>query len=189
MSFKNTIKMVMLGAMLGSATQASAANEGVAFFYGLGLGGVMLEEQVAGQDLFDPAAGASVFLGIEEKGWALEYSVAKTMDAGTLNPAIDYAVTFTHTSLGYRSIEKNKRYYLIKFGKADVEFDLKGGGLTGATDGATFEGNVYTLGIGWRMDKDERLEFDYSMYSSSDVDNVHILTARYLWGGNPSNEK
>ncbi len=191
MSFKNTIKMAMLGAVMGTATTVSAANEGVNFFYGLGLGGIMIDEQVAGQDIFDPAAIGSIFIGIEEKGWALEHSVGKTADSGTINTAVDYAMTVTHTSLGYRSIEKNKTYYLFKFGKADVDVDLKGGTTLGGVvnDGDTYEGNVYSLGMGWRMAKDERLEIDYSFYSSSDVDNTHILTARYMWGGNASNEK
>lgn len=185
MSFKNTIKIVMLGAMMGTATTAPAAEEGISFIYGAGLGGVLIQEQVAGEDLFDPTAAATIFIGIEEKGWALEYSLAKSMDAGTQNSAIDYALTVTHASFGYRSIERNKRYYLIKFGKADVDIDFKGG----TTASATVDGNVYTLGIGWRVDRDERFEIDYSLFSSDDIDNTHMLTARYMWGGNKSNEK
>ncbi|TNF32899.1 MAG: hypothetical protein EP315_09065 [Gammaproteobacteria bacterium] len=189
MSFNNTIKMAMLGVMMGAATTASAAKEGVTFLYGLGVGGFMSDEQIAGVDAFDPAATASAFLGIEEKGWALEYTVGKSLDSATANPTVDYSITAAITTLGYRTIEKNKSYYLIKFGKADVDLDLKGGNLPGYTDGETFEGNVYSIGMGWRMGKEERLELDYSFYKSDDTDNAHLLTARYIWGGTPASDK
>jgi len=163
--------------MLAMTAGAQAANQGIHFYYGVGLTAMLSDEKVPE---LDAAGGGEVIVGMEEDGWAFEYSGFKTAEAGTNNAALDYTTSMTQISLAYRTIEKGKMYYKIKVGNMTADFDFTGTTATAETDG-TFVG----LGLGMRSNKDARIELEYSLYSSDDIDNTHMITLRYLFGGAP----
>jgi hypothetical protein len=203
MNVKNLIKSLLTIAALTTFSEAQAGNQGVSLYYGASLGAMMVEEKT---DLFDPdpAATGTVFIGLEEDGWALEYQGLRTAETATYYSDVDYEVAGSIVSLGYRTIEKNRQYYKLTFGKADTDVDVN---LRGATAvfynanalSASLDGNVYTLGWGMRLRSGERVELDYSYYdpradadASDEIQNlskVHILSLRYMFGGSPSPER
>jgi len=164
--------------MLVMSTGAQAGRQGINFFYGLGITGLSSSEKTPE---FDAAGGGEVIVGFEEDGWAVEYSGFKTLSSGTNTANVDYAASITQLSLAYRTIEKGKMYYKIKAGQMTADFNF-----TGATATAVTDGNFVALGIGMRTGREARVELEYSLYSSDTIDNTHMFTLRYLFGGAPS---
>jgi len=159
------------------SANSHAGREGVNAYYGLGLGAVS-------QTDVDAAATGEVILGIEEDGWALEGIAFTSTDAGTTNAAIDKSISGKEIGLAFRSIEKNERYYKFKVSKTDLDIDTIV--TAGTTTTATTQGKSYTVGMGFRMDREARLEVDYTFHNNDDLaDPVHFLTLRYIWGGAP----
>ena len=44
---------------------------------------------------------------------------------------------------------------------------------------------LFGIGMGKRTAKDTRMELEYMFYSSSDVDNTHMIVFRYIFDGTP----
>ena len=169
------LSFVLMLAMTGSA---QAANQGINFFYGLGLTAMSSDEKAVLE--YDAAAGGEVIFGMEEDGWAFEYSGFRTAEAGTNNAAIDYSTKMTQFSLAYRTLEKGKMYYKIKVGNMTADYDY-----SDTTALLETEGSFVGVGLGLRTSRDARLELEYSIYSSDDIDTAHMVTLRYLFGGAP----
>ena len=192
MNVKNRIKSLIALTALVTLPGAYAGNQGVFFYYGAGAGVVAVDEQ-SGYTALDPAGSGSIFAGIEEDGWALEYIGYQTLETGTDVNNIDYKVTGSIISLGYRTIEKGSTYYKFAYGKADSDLDIINT-TTDAKVSGSMKGKVFTIGMGLRLQKGNRMELDYSLYdpSSDDVDGIskiHMLTARYLFEGAPASNK
>lgn len=164
------------------SANSHAGRQGVNGYYGLGLG-VFTTKYV------DPAATGAVILGVEEDGWALEAVALASVETGTDDPETDYSIRGVDIGLGYRTIEKNNRYYLMKFSKTDIDFkDKETDSVTSITTSTTTEtsGNSYTIGMGFRMARDARMEINYTFHSNDDLsDPAHLLSVSYLWGGAP----
>jgi|GEM_PF-1900637 len=178
MKFKQIILWGLLPASLALPMSASA-EEGINFMYGLGVMGFGSSAQ--GPEL-DVSGSGELFVGIEERGWSVEHTRARTIKTGTSITNLDYVASVSQTSLAYRTVESDSgMYYKIRYGKADVDFDFSGAGSSMVkTNGAS-----YGLGLGWRMGKTERFEMEASLYTSDTVDNSYFLSFRYLWGGTP----
>ncbi len=184
------LKSLLAAAALMIAGSVHAGNGGVTYYYGLGLGGIMIDE-ASGYYGLDPAPVATAFFGIEEDGWALEYLGLKTTETGTDVNGLDWQAGGKIVSLGYRTIEENGKYYKIVYGKADTDMDLI---TSTSTSSGNVQGSVYTLGWGMRLKQGDRLEVDYSYYDPDSEDApfisvVHMLTMRYIFGGSPSSGK
>ena len=173
---KNTAFLSFFLMLLMSAG-LQAGNQGIHFLYGVGVAAVSSDEKAIEYDI---TAAGEFSAGIEEDGWALMYSGYKTVEAGTNTAALDYVATMTQTSLSYRTIEKNKMYYKISGGQMTMDFDYSGNTAVLETTG-----NFVGLGLGMRTDKEGRVELDYSVYSSDEIDTTHMLTLRYVFGGAP----
>ena len=194
MNLKHKILLVVMASLLGFAGLATAGKQGISFYAGLGATAIAPDSNVTSE--FDPALGGNIFLGIEEDGWFLEYIGLATAKGGTNNAAIEYSVQGGFGSLGYRTLEtKSGLYFLLSVGAATSDVTITQTALPDTT--AAYSGNGVTVGIGMRLDKTERLELDYSMLrlsldknevGASDFD-AHMVTLRYIWGGNPYNPK
>jgi hypothetical protein len=183
---KQFLKTLLAGVALVFVGSVHAGSEGVHAYYGLGLGGVVIDE-ASGYAGLDAAPLATVFVGVEEDGWAFEILGMRTAEAGTDTAGTDWMTTGTIMSLGYRTVEENRSYYKFVFGKADTDMDLITGNVTAT---GSIEGNVYTLGWGKRLRQGNRIEVDYSYYDPDSQDApfikvVHMITMRYLFGGSP----
>lgn len=186
MKTTNKFQILAMAALMGCASVASAGKQGISFYAGLGLGAAAPQQDVTIE--YDPAVTGSIFLGMEEDGWALEYTGLGSVETGTSVNGLDYSLAGGITSLGYRTLEsRSGMYFLLSFGVAKIDVDYSDNSETDST-----EGNVYTLGMGMRMGRTERLELNYSLYASSgvdatddDLDDTHMLTLRYIWGGTP----
>lgn len=188
MTLKNKFQLVAMATLLSFAGTALAGKQGISFYGGLALAGVASQQKTPQE--FDPAPAGGAFIGIEEDGWSLEYYGIRTLKTGTSAANVEYTGTGNITSLGYRTLEtRGGLYFLLSLGigSMDVEY-------TPATTINHTDGKVYTLGVGMRLDKTERLELNYSLYSSNPVDelagdtsidNVHLVSLRYIWGGTP----
>jgi Outer membrane protein beta-barrel domain len=179
MNFNKNTAFLSFVLMLVMSAGAQAGNQGIHFFYGVGVTGVSSAEKVKTPEL-DAAGGGEFMIGLEEDGWALEYSGIRTLESGTNTTNLDYTASITQLSLAYRTIEKGKMYYKIKAGQMTADLDF-----TGNTAAAETEGNFVGLGLGMRTKKDARIELEYSLYSSDDIDTTHMFTLRYLFGGAP----
>jgi len=176
-----------------ASTQSHAGRQGIHFLYGGGVS-VVIPQVRANIVSHDPAAAAEIMVGIEEDGWAAEFSGMRSLDAGTAASDIDYNMTISQASLSYRTVERNNRYYKYKYGKMDQNVDVvstTGATLAGATAIQT-SGNVYSFAVGFRRAQTERWEVEYSYYSqnkedspSSYLSGAHMITVRYLFGGVP----
>ena len=174
---KNTAFLPFFVMLLMSAG-VQAGNQGISFLYGVGVAGVSSDEKAIEHD----ATGAGeIFVGIEEDGWSLTYSGFKTLEAGTNRANIDYSATLTQTALSYRTIERNNIYYKLSAGQMTANIDYTGAAIPLLKT----TGNFMGLGMGLRMDREERMELEYSVYSSDEVDTTHMLTLRYIFGGAP----
>jgi len=188
MNLKNKILLVIMAGLLGFAGMATAGKQGISFYGGLGLSAVQ-PNSINGFE-YDPAAGGNAFLGLEEDGWFLEYVGLATVQTGTNDPDIEYAVQGGVGALGYRTLETQSGFYfLLSVGKASFDVTVTATGLPDAT--GNFSGNAISLGMGMRLDKTERIELDYSFMRLTEDDvpdsdfDAHMLTLRYIWGGNP----
>lgn len=187
MNLKNTIRLVVMTTLLVFAGVASAGKQGISFYGGVALSGVAPQQDVPE---YDPAVAGGLFIGIEEDGWSLEYHGLRTVETATSVANVDYTGSGSIASLGYRTLETSGgMYFLFGFGLTKLDMDFSDATATNHT-----EGNAYTLGMGFRLDKTERVELSYSLYSSSavdalagdtSIDDVHIVSLRYIWGGTP----
>jgi len=176
-----------------ASTQSQAGRQGIHFLYGGGLS-IIVPQVRSSIVSHDPAAAAEIMVGIEEDGWAAEFSGMRSLDAGTAASGIDYNMTVSQASLSYRTVEKNNRYYKYKYGKMDQDFDFvstTGGALAGNTTIQT-SGSVYSFAVGFRRAQTERWEVEYSYYSKNKensgspyLSGAHMITLRYLFGGVP----
>ncbi|MCW9013630.1 MAG: hypothetical protein OQL06_07585 [Gammaproteobacteria bacterium] len=183
MNHKRNILMLTVCFLLTATSMAHAGRQGVSFFYGLGLSAMAPQDDAVssiGVTELDPSANAELILAFEEDGWAFEYSGSRGLESATDNAAIDYSASSTQLSLAYRTLETGTMYYKYRVGQMDIDFNY-----TGTTETLTTSGTVFGLGMGWRRGLDERMEVEYSLYSSSDIDTTHMLTLRYIWGGSP----
>lgn len=194
MNVKNQIKSLIALTALVMLPGAYAGNQGVFLYYGAGAGGLVVDEK-PGSISYDPAGFLSLFLGIEEDGWALEYRGFATADTATEFSNVDYSVSGNILSLGYRTIEKNGLYYKVQYGR--VEGDTKQmTTILGVKSTETFDSKAkaITLGIGMRLRKGNRIELDYSYVDPTEglstvVSKAHMVSLRYLFDGAPSSER
>jgi len=176
MKLKHNLLLIASALFLLASANSHAGRQGVGFYYGVG-GGATYPQSKA----LDVAATGEIMVGFEEDGWNFEIIGFSTMNGGTSTNNVDYSVRGNQFAFGYRTIERNNMYYKLGVGMSNMDFDFTSTSPTLLTSGTS-----YNLGIGWRMDREERMEVAYSYYSSDDlIDPVHMLTLRYLWGGNP----
>ncbi|HEY9051308.1 MAG TPA: outer membrane beta-barrel protein [Gammaproteobacteria bacterium] len=175
MSFKNKFRITLVCTVLSVSTQALAANEGVSFYYGGGLGFAKIQDSG-----FDEGLIANASVGFEEKGWAIEYSAFTSTDiTNTVDFSFQTTLSGSITSLSYRTVEKKGKYYKIKYGQMDMDFRYSDNSPKDKTDG-----NMYGVAMGWRIKKDERLELEFDAYDSNDFSNkTYMLSMNYLFGG------
>lgn len=180
MKLKHSLLITASTLLVLMSASSHAGRTGVNSFYGLGLGAAVLPDA-------DAAPTGEVIIGIEEDGWALEGIAFASTEVGTDVSTVDTSISGKEIGLGYRSIEKNHRYYKFKVSKTDLDIETKTtSGTTTFSNTTTTEGNSYTVGMGFRMDRDARLEVDYVYHNNDDLtDPVHFLMFRYLWGGAP----
>lgn len=178
MKLKQTLLFTASSLLILASASSQAGRQGIDFYYGLGLGAAQPAD-------VDVSATGEIILGIEEDGWAIEGIAYNGLDAGTDVTNVDYSLSGTELGLAYRSIEKNNRYYKIKYSRADMDFEAINTttNVDRTTEGS---GNSYTIGMGFRMDREARLEVDYSYHNIDELpDPVHFISLRYLWGGSP----
>ena len=178
MNFKRKIK-VSVFTLLMLSTSAAMAGKGIDLLYGVGIAGFASQDDTNITET-DATVAGEFLIGFEEDGFALEFGVANSMESGTTVTNRDYQASIQHSTLAYRTIEKNKKYYKIKFGTMDVDWDY-----SDATTMDSTSGNVFGIGMGKRTAKDTRMELEYMFYSSSDVDNTHMIVFRYIFDGTP----
>jgi len=172
MKFKQNSLLIITTFLVFMSANSQAGRQGISFYYGLGLGIVAPADS-------DIGGTGDIMFGVEEDGWALEAIGYGSIEAGTDNPAVDYSVSGTHIGLAYRTIEENGSWYKFKVSGSEMNFDLTNSAVESETTGTSF-----TIGWGLRMNREARLEIDYTYYDSDDlVDPVHMATFRYFWGG------
>lgn len=178
MKLKQTLLFTASSLLILASASSQAGRQGIDFYYGLGLGAAQPAD-------VDASATGEIILGIEEDGWAIEGIAYNGLDAATDVANIDYSLSGTELGLAYRTIEKSNRYYKIKYSRAEMDFET----INTATDASittSGSGNSYTVGIGFRMDREARMELDYTYHNNDDFsDPVHFVNLRYLWGGSP----
>jgi len=175
MKLKHSLLLTASTLFIFLSANSHAGREGVNAYYGLGLAAASLKNA-------DPAPVGQIVLGVEEDGWALEAIGYSSTEVGTDDPATDISISGTDIGLAFRTIEKNERYYKFKFSKTELDLDEK---QTSTTTTAT-TGKSYTIGMGFRTSRENRVEVDYTFHNSDDLsDSVHFLSLKYLWGGAP----
>lgn len=172
MKQKQNLLIIFATLCLLISANSHAGRQGISFYYGLGLGAA------APADV-DITATGDVIFGIEEDGWALEGIAFKSMEAGMDNSATEeYSISGSSIGLAYRTIENNNSYYKFKVSSTSMDFDY----TTQQTDDSS--GNSYAFGMGWRMDREARMEVEYNYYDVDEFnDAIHLITFSYLWGG------
>lgn len=180
MKLKQTSQFILFTLLMSVSALSLAGRQGVSFFYGIGVGAAYIDESSA----YDVTAAGEFLLGFEEDGWAFEYVGFQTLEAGTSVANLDYKLKGGATSLAYRTVESGGTYYKIKYGNLDSDVSWSNGSPSNSLDG-----NVYSLGMGFRLEKEKRMEIEYSFFSadsSSDINSdTHMLTLHYLFGGTP----
>ena len=172
MKFKQNSLLIITTFLVFMSASSHAGRQGISFYYGLGLG-------VVDQPFTDIGAMGDIMLGIEEDGWALEVIGYASADAGTNDPTVDSAVSGRQIGLAYRTIEENGSWYKLKVSGTEMNFDESDDPIDEKSSG-----NTYSIGWGLRMNREARLEIEYSYYDSKDIiDPVHMATVRYFWGG------
>ncbi|VAW67586.1 hypothetical protein MNBD_GAMMA10-3379 [hydrothermal vent metagenome] len=169
-------------------SSSQAREQPFSFYYGAGAG--IAVPQVNGLDTgvfgelvpqvggLDTGVFGELVLGIEENGWALEATGFSGLDTGTDAPNVDYAIQGYHLGLSYRSIMRNNSYSIFKIASTNMDFDFSGN-ISGVVETS---GISYSLGAGWRMAANQKLEAIYTYYDSDDIDDpVHMASLRYLW--------
>lgn len=178
MAIKQIIKMAaVVGSLIlsGQVMAKGPVSNNNGFYGGVGMGGTIL---TGGDYAFDfSALMISGTIGYEDMGWAVEAKIAEGRDI-TEFTELD---SISSVGLAYRSIEKNGRYYKIKVGQAEF------------FDGIDSE-RVIGLGIGFRADRDSRveLEYEYIPFGISDFGldlPVHMISMNYLFGGASYNSR
>ena len=170
------------------STQSYAGRQGIHFLYGIGLSAAAPQVKT-GVPSHDIAPVGEITAGVEEDGWAAEYSAMRSLDTGTDTSGMDYNTSIKVASLSYRTVETNNRYFKYKYGVMSQDFDYIG---AGSSPTATTSGNLYSFAVGFRMAQTERLEIEYGYYArkkenttTSFLTGTHMLTLRYLFGGVP----
>ncbi len=186
MKLKQSLLLIITTFLILMSANSQAGRQGISFYYGLGMGIVAPGDVSASVTGLDPTINGNIILGFEEDGWALEATAFNALETGTDVSSVDYSSSGSSIGLAYRTIEKKGSYYKIKVSSSKMNFDLSNNSATINSSGMS-----YAFGLGWRMDRDARLELDYNFYKSSDTttlkDSVHTITARYFWGGAPYN--
>lgn len=184
MKLKQISQFALFMLLISASAVSLAGRQGVSFFYGVGVGAAYIDQSAPALE-FDAAGGGEFIIGFEEDGWAVEYSGFKTIETGTSITNLDYQLTGSSTSLSYRTVESGGNYYKFKYGSTDIDVDWSTA-LT--TD--TVNGNVYGFAMGFRLEKEKRMEIEYNLFSSDSASgfaDTHMLTLRYLFGGTPGN--
>mgnify|MGYP006921586816 CR=1 FL=1 len=186
MKLNSIFKSLISVAFLAAATQAQAGREGVSYYYGIGLGAMQVDEP-AGSLGLDTAIDGNLFFGLEEDGWALEYMGFRTADTGTDVSNLEYRIGGNIISLGYRTLETGSTYYKFAYGQANADVDVMNTTTNGTVSGS-FDANVYTVGWGMRLQSKNRFEVNYSYIDASGdetntASKIHMINARYMWGG------
>jgi len=172
MKFKQHLLLIITTFALLASANSYAGRQGINFYYGLGTG-------VAATTDLDPTVTGELMFGAEEDGWALEIIGYNSLEAGTDNTNVDYSLNGRHFGFAYRTIERNNNWFKFKVSSTTMNFDFTDTSVDYESTGIS-----YTFGWGFRMNREARMEFDYSFYNSNDLDDpVHIVTARYFWGG------
>lgn len=190
MKLKHYLLTTATSALILLSSNSFAGREGVSLYYGLGAGVAAPQDIPVPADLvgllganieFDPTANVELVLGIEEDGWALEAIANQSADVGTSLNGVDYNLQAVELGIAYRTIERNDRYYKFKYSKTDMDFEFDSSG-TSAT--AETEGNSFTVGMGFRMERDQRMEVDFTYHDNDDTkEAIYFINMRYLWGG------
>ncbi len=177
MKLKQNLLTITTIFMLALSANSQAGRQGINAYYGFGFGALSITDH-------DVAGTGNLMFGLEEDGWAIEAVGLASVEAGTdLIGAPDYSIRGVDVGLAYRSIEKNNSYYIFKYSKTDVDATYKL-----ASFSTTYEtsGNSITLGMGFRVSRENRLEVSYSYHNNDDYnDPIHLINATYLWGGAP----
>ncbi|MDH5767158.1 MAG: hypothetical protein OEZ38_14180 [Gammaproteobacteria bacterium] len=181
MKVKRLSQMLFFTLLMSATTMSFAARQGVDFFYGIGLNATYID-QTAPQTEYDVAGGGEFIAGFEEDGWALEYIAYHTIEAETSIVNLEYKLKGSATSLSYRTAESGGIYYKFRYGEFDTD------ALWSTNTTTAIDGQSYGLGIGFRLEKEKRIELEYTFVSadsSSGFPDAHMLSLRYLFGGNP----
>lgn len=176
MNLKSKFRII-IGALFAVSSLANAENEGMSLFYGVGAGIVKINDSALNEGLI-----ANFTLGIEEKGWAVEFSaLGSTQMANTVDSTAYTTLSGSSTTLSYKTVEKKGKYYKLKYGSMDMEFTDKF--PTGSTT-LTTEGITYGAAVGWRVNRDERIELGFDVYDTDDISSkVHMINLNVLFGG------
>lgn len=176
MKLKHSLLLTASTLFIFLSANSHAGREGVNGYYGLGLAAVSMSDA-------DLAPTGELVLGVEEDGWALEAIAFGSTEVATDDPTTDRSISGNEIGLAFRSIEKNEHYYKFKFSKTDLDIDNKDAVSTITTK---TQGKSYTVGMGFRMDREARLEVEYTLHNNDLIsDPIHFLTLKYLWGGAP----
>jgi len=116
MKLKQTLLFTASSLLILASASSQAGRQGIDFYYGLGLGAAQPAD-------VDVSAIGEIILGIEEDGWAIEGIAYSGLEAGTDVTNFDYSLSGTEIGLAYRTIEKNNRYYKIKYSRAEMDFE------------------------------------------------------------------
>lgn len=187
MKLKQSLLLILSVAMMLLSANSYAGRQGINFFYGLGLGAISpSDKDLFGPDIAgDAAPTGSVVFGFIEDGWSLEGVLFSSLEAGTDLPILDYSLKGSDIGIAFRTIEKNGSYYKIKVSETDLDVTLTNN-QTNISATVPTTGRTYTVGMGWRTSRENRMELDYSFHSNDDFsDPVHLITLSYLWGGAP----
>ncbi|MDH5472134.1 MAG: hypothetical protein OEY61_04700 [Gammaproteobacteria bacterium] len=182
MKHKQTSQLILFALLISASAVSFAGRQGVSFFYGIGLGAAYIDESAPALE-FDAAASGEFTVGLEEDGWAVEYSGYQTIETGTSLSTLDYKLKGSSASLSYRTVESGGNYYKIKYGNADTDVSWSNGATT-----TKVNGNVYGLAMGFRLEKEKRMEIEYDFFSADSASgfaDTHMVTLRYLFGGTP----
>ncbi|MFW2374114.1 MAG: hypothetical protein ACN4GM_13400, partial [Gammaproteobacteria bacterium] len=173
MDIKGVYKSIFISALALISTSAFSGNQGISLYYGAGLGGAKVD-----YDFTDSSENIGLIqglVGIEEDGWSLEFTGHKYIKSG------ESWGNSTSTAVGYRTVEQGGVYFKFKYGS-----------LTTKDDDGSSDGSVFGMGIGFRTERDRRLEIEYA-FTDQEVDDVgfssntklHMLTLSYLFAGAP----
>jgi len=176
MKLKHSLLLTASTLLIFLSANSHAGREGVNAYYGLGLAATSITD-------VDPAPTGQIIIGVEEDGWALEAIGYASTEVATEVSSVDASISGTEIGLAFRTIEKNERYYKFKYSMTDLDIDSI---TTGSTTTNTTTGKSYTIGMGFRTSRVNRVEVDYTFHNSDDLsDAVHFISLKYLWGGAP----
>ncbi len=184
MKLKQTLLLIITAFAILLSANSHAGRQGINFYYGLGLGLMVPGDVNSTVTGLAATANGEVIFGIEEDGWAIEGIAFNGFEAGSDIKNRDYTPSGSNVGLVYRTIEKKGTFFKYKISSTKMDFDY-----SDSTKSSSTSGNTYSFGYGWRMARDERMEVEYSFYKSGNStelkDPVHMLTAKYFWGGAP----